>query len=89
LLEVFASGVTPDVQCRTRPQVCKENWDELLAGVADSCQELIVFFGAIPAEEFDRDRGLRFRGYKVTIARLIARGRCQRRDDPCRASRGL
>ena len=49
----------------------KENWHELLADVANSCHELIAFFGTIPAEEFDRDRGLRFRGYKVTIARLL------------------
>jgi hypothetical protein len=49
----------------------KENWDELLAGVANSCHELIAFFGTVPAEEFDEDRGLRFRGYKVTIARLL------------------
>lgn len=49
----------------------QENWDGLLAGVANSCQELIAFFATIPAEEFDRDRGLRFRGYKVTIARLL------------------
>ena len=49
----------------------KQNWDELLADVANSCQELIAFFGTIPAQAFDRDRGLRFRGYKVTIARLL------------------
>ena len=49
----------------------QENWDEVLADVANSCHELIAFFGTIPAEEFDRDRGIRFRGYKVTIARLL------------------
>ena len=49
----------------------KQNWDELLTDVANSCQEPIAFFGTIPAQAFDRDRGLRFRGYKVTIARLL------------------
>ncbi len=52
-------------------QYGKENWDELLADMANSCHELIAFFGTIPAEEFDRDRGLRFRGDEVTIAHLL------------------
>jgi len=32
---------------------------------------LVDFLEAIPAEEFDKDRGVRFKGYKVTIARLL------------------
>ena len=48
-----------------------DDWDELLAAVAESHRQLVAFFEALPAEEFDRDRGLRFRGYKVTIARLL------------------
>lgn len=48
-----------------------DNWDALLAALADSHQQLGAFLTTIPAEEFDRDRGIRFRGYKVTIARLL------------------
>ena len=49
----------------------RDNWDDLLAAAADSHQQLMTSLQAIPAEEFDRDRGLRFRGWKVTIARLL------------------
>jgi hypothetical protein len=49
----------------------KDNWDELMIAAADSHQQLLAFLREIPAEEFDRDRGLRFRGWKVTIARLL------------------
>jgi len=49
----------------------RDNWDDLLAAAADSHQQLMTSLRAIPAEEFDRDRGLRFRGWKVTIARLL------------------
>jgi len=43
----------------------------LLALMQDSHQRLVDFLRTVPAEEFDRDKGLRFRGYKVTIARLL------------------
>lgn len=49
----------------------QENWDDLLAAAADSHQQLMTFLRGLPAEVFDRDRGLRFRGWKVTIARLL------------------
>lgn len=39
--------------------------------MADSHQQLLASLRAIPGEEFDRDRGIRFRGWKVTIARLL------------------
>jgi hypothetical protein len=49
----------------------KDNLTLLLASMEDSHQMLIDFLETIPADEFDRDRGVRFRGYKVTIARLL------------------
>ena len=49
----------------------REDFADLLASVEDSHQKLIGFLETIPAEEFDRDRGVRFKGYKVTIARLL------------------
>lgn len=47
------------------------NWDDLLAAAADSHRQLMSFLREIPAEEFDHDRGIRFRGWKVTIGRLL------------------
>jgi hypothetical protein len=49
----------------------REDFADLLASVEDSHQKLIGFLETIPAEEFDRDRGVRFKGYKVTIARTL------------------
>ncbi len=49
----------------------RDDFSELLASVRDSHQELIDSLRKIPAEEFDKDRGVRFRRYKVTIARLL------------------
>jgi len=49
----------------------RDNFAELLAAVQNSHQELVNYLLAMPAEEFDKDRGIRVRGYKVTIARLL------------------
>lgn len=49
----------------------KDDFADLLSSVEDSHQTLIDFLKTIPAEEFDKDRGVRFKGYKVTIARLL------------------
>jgi hypothetical protein len=49
----------------------REDFADLRASVEDSHQKLIGFLETIPAEEFDRDRGVRFKGYKVTIARTL------------------
>jgi hypothetical protein len=49
----------------------REDFADLLASVEDSHQKLIGFLETIPAEEFDKDRGVRFKGYKVTIARTL------------------
>ncbi|UCC77111.1 MAG: hypothetical protein JSW37_01760 [Anaerolineales bacterium] len=36
-----------------------------------ACQQgLLSFLGSLPAEEFTRDRGIRFNRYRVTTARL-------------------
>jgi len=43
----------------------------LVAFVRNSLAQLVDFLKTIPADEFDRDKGLRFRRYRVTIERLI------------------
>jgi hypothetical protein len=47
------------------------DWAEVVAVVEDSHRKLIDFLQTIPAEELDRDRGVRYPGYRVTIARLL------------------
>lgn len=49
----------------------KDDFAELVSSAEDSHQKLIDFLTTIPAEEFDKDKGVRFKGYKVTIARLL------------------
>ena len=49
----------------------RDSFAELLSLVEESHQKLIDLLEMIPAEEFHKDRGVRFRGYKVTIARLL------------------
>lgn len=44
---------------------------ELLTAVKDSQDKLIEFLQTIPPEHFNEDFGVRFRGYKVTIQRLL------------------
>jgi hypothetical protein len=44
---------------------------DLVSLVRDSHEKLICFLKTIPAGEFDKDRGLRFRGHKVTIAGIL------------------
>ncbi len=44
---------------------------QLIASVEDSLQQLVAFLETVPAEEFDKDRGVRYKRYKVTIARLL------------------
>ena len=48
-----------------------DDFDELLSAIEGSHQKLIDFLRTIPAEEIDRDQGLRSGRYKVTIARLL------------------
>lgn len=44
---------------------------ELLANARDSQEKLVKFLQTIPPENFNQDFGVRFRGYKVTIQRLL------------------
>jgi hypothetical protein len=44
---------------------------ELLSTLQVSHQKLIDTIQIIPVEEFEQDYGVRFNGYKVTIARLL------------------
>lgn len=49
----------------------RESLADLAAALQVSQQKLIDCIQTIPAEELDQDYGVRFRGYKVTIARLL------------------
>jgi hypothetical protein len=50
----------------------RDDWAAMLQTVLASHRALVAYLEALPAEVFDRDFGVRFRGYKVTIARLLA-----------------
>ncbi len=49
----------------------KDDFVELLASVEASHRELISLLETVPAEEFEKDRGIRSGRYKVTIARIL------------------
>jgi len=49
----------------------RNSFRELLATVKNSQKELIKFLQPIPSEYFNKDFDVRFRGYKVTIQRLL------------------
>jgi hypothetical protein len=49
----------------------KGSFQELLTVVKNSQNKLIKFLQTIPPEHFNKDFGVRFRGYKVTIQRLL------------------
>jgi hypothetical protein len=49
----------------------RDDFAELLSSVEDSLQKLVAFLETVLAEEFDKDRGVRYKRYKVTIARLL------------------
>lgn len=44
---------------------------KLMSAMQISHQRLMDLIQTIPAEEFEQDRGVRYKGYKVTIARLL------------------
>jgi len=48
-----------------------DDFQSLLVSVKVSQQKLVDFLRHIPAAEFSKDRGVRFKGYKVTIGRLL------------------
>jgi hypothetical protein len=45
--------------------------EKLMSTMQASHQKLIDLIQTIPAEELEQDKGVRYRGYKVTIARLL------------------
>jgi len=49
----------------------KGSFKEILASVRDSHAKLVELAWSIPVEQFDKDFGVRFRGYKVTVQRLL------------------
>ena len=49
----------------------KDSVHELLVTARDSQERLVKFLQTIPPEHFNRDFGVRFRGYKVTVQRLL------------------
>jgi hypothetical protein len=48
-----------------------DDFSRMLAAVQDSHQQLIAYLETIPPDEFFKDRGLRFKGYKVMLGRLL------------------
>ena len=49
----------------------KDDFEDLIASAQESHRQLVRLLETVPAEEFDADKDVRFKGYKVTIARLI------------------
>jgi hypothetical protein len=49
----------------------KDDFADLIASAQESHRKLVRLLETVPAEEFDADKDVRFKGYKVTIARVI------------------
>ena len=49
----------------------RDSFPELIELLKESQQALTEFLDTVPAEAFNKDFGVRFRGYKVTIKRLL------------------
>jgi hypothetical protein len=49
----------------------RPSFGDLIDAVTRSHADLLAFIQKLPAETLARDRGLRFRGWKVTIERLL------------------
>jgi uncharacterized damage-inducible protein DinB len=49
----------------------KDSCKELLAEARESQGRLLEFLKTIPPEKYNKDFGVRFRGYKVTVQRLL------------------
>ena len=52
-------------------QYKKGDFAELLASVQASHRQLVDYLKTIPEGPFNKDMGVRFKGYKVTIGRLV------------------
>lgn len=50
----------------------RDHYTALAAEARRAHRALMKYLLTVPAEEFDRDGGVRFRGVRVTIARLLA-----------------
>ena len=48
-----------------------KDWDELIKSVHTSHQHLSEYFKQLPVEIFFKDWGIRYKGYKVIISRLL------------------
>ena len=48
-----------------------EDWEQLITSVEASHSQLVNYFENIAAEDFFKDWGVRFKGYKVIISRLL------------------
>lgn len=49
----------------------RDSFKELLTLLKQSQEQLLEFLNTIPPETFNKDFGVRFRGYKVTVQRLL------------------
>jgi hypothetical protein len=49
----------------------REDYAELLHSVEASHRALVDLLATVPEDEFEKDRGIRYNRYKVTIARLL------------------
>ena len=49
----------------------QDSFPELMELLSISQRALTEFLGTVPAEAFNKDFGVRFRGYKVTVQRLL------------------
>ena len=49
----------------------RESFPELMELLNNSQRALTEFLDTVPAEAFNKDFGVRFRGYKVTVRRLL------------------
>lgn len=47
------------------------HYADLLCSAEASHRALVHLLATVPADEFDKDRGVRYKRYKVTIARLL------------------
>lgn len=56
----------------------REDFAALAAEARESLARVVAAAAALPLEEFDRDRGVRYRRWKVTVARLL---RAELRDE--------
>lgn len=73
-MPAFAAHYDPDwrtYNARLVAEYRKDDWDELLSSIAASHQKLIGVLETTPAQEFDRDRGLRFKDYPVIISDIL------------------